>query len=154
RPSPHSNGMPGKCDTGERPPCPRNGWDPASSLVAEVLEPGARLRGARAGPGRAALGDLGAADQLGDQLVDLDVPLHLADGDDGGLLPGVELHDAPGAVVAEPGDDHTVAGLEPGAGVGEAGVVLGLALEVGEALVERLPTPLGLGLRGQGPLAG
>ena len=83
-----------------------------------------------------------------------DVPLHLADRDDGRLLARVELDDPAGAVVAEPGDDDAVAGLEAGAGLGDPGVVLGLALEVGEALVERLAAPLGLGLRGEGRLAG
>ena len=70
------------------------------------------------------------------------------------LLPRVELDDPAGAVVAEPGDDHAVAGLEPRAGLGQAGVVLGLALEVGQALVEGLAAPLGLGLGGERRLPG
>ena len=102
----------------------------------------------------ATFGHLGGADVLGDQLVDRHVPLHQADGDRGRLLARVELHDAAGAVVAEPGDDDAVAGLEPGAGLGDPRVVLGLALEVGEPLVQGLAAPLGLGLRGEGATAG
>ena len=68
-----------------------------------------------------------------------DVPLHDADGDGAPVFfCGLSLTIAAGAVVAEPGDDDAVAGLEAGAGVGDPGVGLGLALEVAEALVERL----------------
>ena len=133
--------------------------DPLASVISrpgwfldEIFEAEGGLGSARLDFG--GRGHFGGADHLGDQLVDGDVPLHLADRDDGGLLAGVELDDPAGPVVAEAGDDDAVAGLEPGAGLDQAGVVLGLALEVGEALVERLAAPLGLGLGRQGRLAG
>ena len=40
--------------------------------------------------------------------------------------------------------------MEPRAGIGQPGIVLGLALEVAEALAERLAAPLGLGLSLEG----
>ncbi len=89
----------------------------ARSLVAIVVRrsrPRARLVGS------------GSRTSLGDQLVDRHVPLHLADRDDGRLLARVELHDPARAVVAEPRDDDAVARLEPRAGLGDPGVVLGL----------------------------
>src|SRR5262249_62329218 len=85
-------------------------------LVSEVFEPRAGLAGGGPGLGGGAVGDVGGADHLGDQLVDLDVPLHLADRDDGGLLAGVDFDDAAGAAAAGPGGDHAGPRLEAGAG--------------------------------------
>ena len=91
---------------------------------------------------------------LRDQLVDRDVPGDVPDGDDGGLLARVELDQPAGAVVAEPRDDHPVARLEPGPGLGDRVGLLRLVLQLGQAPGEGLAGPLGLGLGLQRRLAG
>ena len=111
-------------DGGPLPACFPTRRDPGS--LGELIEPRASPD-----PGRFGLrlggGGLGSLDELGDQLVDRVTSQFIWPiGDDGLVLLRVEPDDATGAVVAEPGDDDAVAGLEPGAGFLEAGVLLGL----------------------------
>ena len=106
-------------------------------LVAEVFQAWDVARRDQAG------GGLGAAGELGNQLIDVDVPLHRADGNDGLVLLRVEPDDAPRPVVAEAGDDDAVAGLEPGTGLGQLRGVLLLGLKVLEPLRQRPARPLG-----------
>src|SRR5262245_59536839 len=66
-------------------------------LVGEVLEAERSLRRPR--PGLRGFWRPGGPDSLRDQLADGDIPLHLADRDDGRLLARVKLDDAAGPVV-------------------------------------------------------